>query len=563
MNAITAQMNEQMKNLTLLYVEDDAGSRQQLTEVFTIFFKETTTAFDGEDGWEKYQNGSFDVVVTDINMPRMNGIQLCEKIKANNPTQKVIIISAHDSSEYLLPAIRIGVDGFIMKPVEKDQMMDVLQKVGCAIRTETIAKNYNEALENDIRTKTLELQTLVVTDELTGLFNRNKFNQIVREGGEKILLLINIDNFDNINISYGYRNGDIILQKIAQFFQQNVPPFAFLFRLGHDEFAIICPMSDLTIAQTYAEQLKEKISACPIEHEGHTIRFTATIAIAKGESDLLKNAHIALKETRLLGKNRIYTYQPDCPFEAYQKEIQRHIPILFDAIKDDRIVPYFQPIINNTTQRIEKYEALARIVRGDEIIRPDYFIKAAELSGMLPIITRIMIEKSFYHLKDKSVNFSINIGEQDLNDNYLVDFLTKTAQKYQINPSSVVLEVLEGISSYATEQNLNQLNELKSLGFRLAIDDFGTQNSNFGRVHRLDVDYIKIDGSFIKNMDTDINSYKIAQNITNFAKSIGAKVIAEFVHNESIYNKVIELGIDYTQGYYTGEPRETCVEEDS
>lgn len=562
MDAILTQLNKQMKNFTLLFVEDDEESRVQLTQLFSIFFKEITTAIDGQDGWKKYQDGTYDVVVTDINMPRMNGIKLSEKIKKHNSEQKIIIISAYDTSEYLVPAIQLGVDGFIMKPVEREQMMDVFQKIGFAIQTEMIAKNYYKALESEVKNKTLELQTLAVTDELTGLFNRTKFNQALREEDEKLLYLVNIDNFDNINISYGYHNGDIILKKIAQFFQQNIPPFALLFRLGHDEFAIISPRSDLTETQAYAQQLKEKIAACPIEHEGITIRFTATIAIAQGASDLLKNAHIALKETRQLGRNRIHAYQNNSSFEAYQKEIQRHIPILFDAINGDNIVPYYQPIINNTTQRIEKYEALARIILENEVIRPDYFIKAAELSGMLPIITRIMIEKSFYYFKDQPYEFSINIGEQDLNESYLVEFLTKTTQKYQINPNRVVIEVLEGISAFATEQNLNQLNEIKSLGFQLAIDDFGTQNSNFERVHRLDVDYIKIDGSFIKNMDSDINSYKIAQNITSFAKSMGAKVIAEFVHNESIYNKVMELGIDYTQGYYTGEPKRTCKEED-
>jgi len=558
---ITIKLNELTRDLKLLYVEDDNASREQLAEVFRIFFHDTTTAIDGQDGWEKYQNDHFDLVITDIHMPRMDGIQLTEKIKATNSKQKVIIISAHDTSEYLLPAIRVGVDGFIVKPVESEQMVEVLEKTASAIHSEMIAQDYYKYLENEIIHKTLELQTLAVTDDLTGLFNRNKFNQFLRQGGQGALLLLNIDNFDNINISYGYYNGDVILQKIAQFLQKNAPPFSLLFRLGHDEFAILCEGPKIEEALAYAEELKTKISDCPIVHEEISIRFTATIAIAQGDADLLKNAHIALKEGRLIGKNRINVYRADSKFETYQKEIQHYIPLLFDAIKNSTIIPYFQPISNNSTKMIEKYEALARIVYKDQIIMPALFIHAAELSGMLPDITRIMVEKSFKFFQDKSIEFSINIGEQDLNHGYLIDFLKKTAQTSHISPQRVVIEILEGISAHTTEQNLNQLNELKELGFQLAIDDFGAQNSNFERVHRLNVDYIKIDGSFIKNIDTNVNSYKIAHNISNFAKSIDAKVIAEFVHSDSVYQKVLELGIDFSQGYHIGEPNPSLEKE--
>lgn len=142
---------------------------------------------------------------------------------------------------------------------------------------------------------------------------------------------------------------------------------------------------------------------------------------------------------------------------------------------------------------------------------PYYFIKAAELCGMLPDITRIIIEKSFQFFRDKPLEFSINIGEQELNDCYLLDFLTHTAHKYGIPASNV--------------------------------------------------DYIKIDGSFIKNIDNNVSSYKIAQTIAQFAQNIDAKVIAEFVHSPSVYQKVLELGIDYTQGYYIGEPKPAEWEE--
>jgi len=552
-------LKEQTKELNVLYVEDDESSRQQLSQVFSLLFARVVIAQDGEQGWEKYEDGVYDIVFTDINMPKMNGIELAEKIKTSNPLQKVVLISAHNESDYLLPAIRIGVDGFIMKPIEMVQMEDVIQNVANMIESKKIINEYYSRLESEVKKKTQELQELASTDVLTGLYNRNKFKEMVEKEGNKILLLVNIDNFDNINISYGYNDGDSILRNIAHFFKENAPSQADVFRLGHDEFAFLCLDRTLVDVQHFAENLQNKIATFPIKYGKISVRFTVTIAIAQGESDLLRNAHLALKEGRLLGKNRIKLYDPSSSFESYQKEIQRHIPILFDALSEDKIIPYFQPIVNNKTKEIEKYECLARIIGGDgHIILPNFFIKAAEVSGMLPSITRSMIEKSFLFFRDKPFNFSINISEPDLNDNYLIDFLKEAVGKYAIDPSRVVLEVLEGVSAYATEANLNQLNELKLLGFQLAIDDFGAQNSNFERVHRLQVDYIKIDGTFIKHIDTDPNSYKIAQSITNFAKSIGAQVIAEFVHSQAVYEKVLELDIEYTQGYYFGEPKGHC-----
>ena len=284
------------------------------------------------------------------------------------------------------------------------------------------------------------------------------------------------------------------------------------------------------------------------------VKFTATIVLATGKKDLLKHVHLAFKETRAIGKNRIGTYHHDSGLEEHQKMLQSSMYILSEVLVNDMVVPYFQAIVNNKTQDVEKYECLARIIHNDEVLTPDFFIETAELTGLLPDITRIMIRKSFKYFKTRTEDFSINISEQDLNNNYLYEFLQDNIDKYSIKPSRVVLEVLEGVSTNGAEKNFDQLIALKELGFKLAIDDFGAQNSNFERVHKLKVDYIKIDGSFIKNIDTNTMSYQVAKTITNFSKSIGAKVIAEYVHNESVQNKIIELDIDYSQGYYFAEP---------
>ncbi|MEA3373568.1 MAG: EAL domain-containing protein [Campylobacterota bacterium] len=553
MNQI-AELKEKTKTLTLLYVEDDPASREQISVILEMFFGTLTVAEDGCEGWECYQKSDFDLVITDINMPCMSGIELTQKIKSLNPLQKVVIVSAHDSGDYLLSAIRAGVDNFILKPVEMEQFEGVIKKVATAIHNEKLHQHYQNELEREVTSKTQELMQQAVTDDLTGLYNRKMLTMKLEKYGVKVLMLLNIDNFDNINATYGYGNGDLIMQKIAHFLKAHLHPSATLFRLGHDEFAFLFTTVKLGEAEAYARELQHLISQKPITHEAITVKFTATVVLAEGEKDLLKDVHIAFKEARAIGKNRIGVYRHDSGLERRQKEIQQSMHILIDALEKRMVVPYFQPIINNQTRRVEKYECLARIIHDGKVLTPGFFIETAELTGVLPEITRLMIEKSFEYFKNRTEEFSINISEHDLNDSYLDAFLEENIVRYGIDPSRVVLEVLEGLSAHGAEKSFDQLSAFKARGFQLAIDDFGAQNSNFERVHRLKVDYIKIDGSFIKQIDQDLNSYRVAKTITDFSKSIGAKVVAEYVHSEAVLQKVVELGIDYSQGFYFAEP---------
>jgi len=554
MSQIT-KLKELTGTLDLLYVEDDAPSREQFTQILGIFFKTITAAENGQVAWEAYQEGRFDLVITDINMPRMNGIELSTRIKERNPAQKVIIVSAHDSGEYLLSAIRAGVDNFILKPVEMVQFQSVIEKVASAIHNEKLRDEYQQRLEAEVSLKTEKIRHQAETDELTGLFNRSKLTVLLTEPGSKVLMMLNIDNFDNINVAYGYDSGDLIMKAIADFFRGRLHPGATLFRLGNDEFAFLFRDTAAGEVEAYARELQNLILQQPILFEANAVKFTATIVLAEGESDLLKAVHLAFKETRAIGKNRIGIYNKDSSLELHQKQIQHCMHTLREVLDSHHVVPYFQGIVNNATGRIEKYECLARIVHNGMVHTPNFFLETAELSGFLPELTRMMISKSFAYFSEHEGEFSINISEHDLNDDYLGAFLEENVIAYGIDPSRVVLEVLEGISAHGAQKSLEQLLSLKERGFQLAIDDFGAQNSNFERVHRLKVDYIKIDGSFIKQIDSDPGSYHVAKTIADFSKSVGAKVIAEFVHSEAVQQKVLELGIDYSQGYLFSEPQ--------
>jgi len=544
-----------------LYVEDEESVREQTMMILGMLFEHIDSAFDGEDGWQKYQNGSYDIVFTDISMPRMDGLELSRRIKEKNLYQRVVIISAYNTSNYLFKAIELGVDGFVLKPIEMEKIMLNIKKLSDSVNAEKFMQNYQEKLELEVTKKTEIIQKQVITDKLTGLQNRFALNLLLEDLQEdKTLIVVNIDNFDSINTIYGYENGNKVIQFVATLLAQELLEYSQLFYLGSDEFAIVRDVVSDEKLHIHLKDLQSKITLSTMNINGNKLKGTVTIAVAKGREDILKYAHITLKEAKNEGRNRIKFYNNSLNIEKLQQQIQHFSPIIREAIEEDDIIPYFQPIVDNRTHTIHKFECLARIVKDGEVYSPFHFIDIAQMIGLLPNITRIMIDKSFQVFQNNEHSFSINITEIDLNDNYLDAYFSKKVQEYKIEPSRVILEVLEGISTTGVKNSLEQLKNLQQMGFSIAIDDFGAQNSNFERVNAMNVDFIKIDGSFVKNMADDEKSYSIVKTITEFSKSIGAQVIAEFVHNEAVQKKVQELGIEYSQGYYFAEPKREVVD---
>ena len=547
-------LSEQTKELSVLYVEDEASVREQTRFVLEILFSRIDTASDGAEGWEKFQNFPYDILITDISMPKMDGLELSRRVKEKKPSQKVLIISAHNTTHHLLEAIDIGVDGFLLKPLELNKMITTLGNIAEVIRAKKWMEHHQQELEKEVEKQTKIIKKQLITDKLTGLKNRYALLKSLEEfNAPASLILMNIDNFNSINVVYGYEAGDKVLTAFANMLKEKSAGRAEPFYLGNDEFAILCKTrcDDIPV---YVKKIQEEILESTIRLGDQEIKISITIGIALKDKDPLKHAYIALKEAQNSAKSSIKVYSEDLPSERLHRKIQEFSPIIRQAIEEDRIVPFFQGIRDNETGTIQKYESLVRIVDKEKIYSPFLFLEVAEKIGELPHITKIMIDKCFAKFQNNDFMLSINISESDLIATNLPDYFAKKVQEYGIDPSRVILEVLEGISTTAAKESLEQLMALKKMGFRIAIDDFGAQNSNFERVHAMQVDFIKIDGSFIKNIDTDPKSYAIAKTITDFANSIGAESVAEFVHSENIQKIVEELGIQYSQGFYFAEP---------
>lgn len=380
--------------------------------------------------------------------------------------------------------------------------------------------------------------------------------------GEINFFLINIDNFSNINHAYGYQIGTAILNQFAKYLNMLKPATAELFQFYSDKYVLIdtneYTKNDLALI---AEEILAFFSQTDIfVNDAIELNLSLSIGISTAQGVVnIPQAEIAIKELREGKRNHYNIFNPNSEFvKREQKEIY-WITKIQNAVVNEDIVAYFQPIVNNHTGKIEKYECLARLRHDETIISPSFFMNATKSTGSLSYVTKAIISQSFKMFSSNDLAFSINITGEDLVQNYLEEYLLRNVKIYNISPSRVVLELLEDITTLDKGTTLKQLTSLREHGFKVAIDDFGAENSNMMRLLEIKPDYLKIDGAFIKNIVDDVKSQIIVEAIIGICKKSGIQIIAEYVHNAKVQERVKSLGIDYSQGYFFSEPRAKLV----
>ncbi len=399
-------------------------------------------------------------------------------------------------------------------------------------------------------------------DSLTNVANRFALIEYLQSVKNANLFLIDIDNFNNINNAYGFAIGDLALIEITRLLNMAKPYKAKIFRVNSDEFAVVCV--DIMSSQKLSDIASSIISFFDQSEidisDDIIVKVSVSIGISIGRgAEILNDARTAIKELREHKRGSFKIYDPTSIFIKKQQENIYWVHKIKEAFEDERLITYYQPIVNNETNKIEKYECLIRIVENGVLTPPIRFMEASKLTGTLSLVTKTVIEQSFKKFSDTDFGFSINITSTDLYLNFLEEYLLRSAKKHNICPSRVSLEILEDIDTLDTKEILTQLNSLRYHGFKISIDDFGSRSSNFSRLLEFSPDYLKIDGSFIKNILSDKKSLTIVEAIVLLCKKSNIKVVAEFVHSKDVQAKVKELGIEYSQGYYFGEPKEELL----
>jgi len=594
------------KKLKLLCIDPDHAIRQSLVKTFSRIFAQVDDAADGYDGLNHYKINQHDLIITESDLGNYSALQMMEQIRKIDPTQHAIVISHNKDANSLLSWSNASIQGYIPKPINMQALLDSMHK-SCSIlyaeaqklqqieasakikeqkqqlqeHYEANEKKLHEAIayerkrlgrlmgqERDLQARLKDnenkLSAFRNIDDLTGLKNKHALKDEISKEGDKALLFIDIDHFESINTLYGMGYGNKVLKETANRIGRFLPSNTELFRISADEFVVLMlaptPNQELLLSQ----QILGMFQQAPVLIGDVEFDVSFSMGMDRGEHNkLFAHAKTASQEAKEKGRSQMVVFKNDSDYVKRQRDTLYWIQAVKDALKNDRVMSFYQPIHNNETGRIDKYEALCRILDKDgQILSATNFIHPAYLAGLTTKLSRVMIDKAFKYFQHNAYSFSVNIGVQDFHEEYLEEFLQYKCDYYHISPERVYLEVVESITINGTDETLHQIQRLRAKGFNITIDDFGVEQSVFSRLLRLEAKTIKIDSSFIKNIDTNLSHQMIVQNIVSFANRIGAKTVAEYVETRAVHEKVCELGIDFSQGYYIGAAKADVLEEE-
>lgn len=392
------------------------------------------------------------------------------------------------------------------------------------------------------------------TDELTNLPNRIQLLEDIEFIKQPHLILLDIDKFSMVNDFYGIIIADkILVQASLRLSKLIACGSGTLYRIANDVFGVLhkgrtCDLSHVTV------EALQQIFNQEFLIDNHKIHLSCTCGIAKGEKSLFRCADIALHAAKkkqfpfvIFNENLLNSEQYKQNFLWLKK--------LREAFLQDKIEPFYQPIIDNKSGEIKKYEALVRMIQEDGTpASPFYFLDIAKKGKLYSNLTKIMAKKTFALLPHIPFDISLNISVEDILNEQTIAFILEMMEKSGA-ADRVVLEITENEGFDSFEEVLSLASKVKNLGGKIAIDDFGTGYSNFSYLLKLQPDYIKVDGSIIKNIDTDASARAIVETIVDFSKKLNIKTIAEFVHSEAVLQTVKEIGVDFSQGYLIGKPQ--------
>ncbi|MBL8399170.1 MAG: EAL domain-containing protein [Candidatus Accumulibacter sp.] len=432
----------------------------------------------------------------------------------------------------------------------------------------------------ETRRLTRQLEHDATHDALTGLVNRREFERRLGRAlataqghrGEHALCYLDLDQFKVVNDTAGHAAGDELLRQLRTLLSRMFRERDTLARIGGDEFGLLIDNCPLDRAQVIAQTVVSRIRDYVFHWEDRSYQIGVSIGLvpitaqAQDTAQLLTAADVACYTAKELGRNRVHVYQSDDSATS-----QRHSEILGaaglrDALEQGRFRLHYQPIValDGFDRRPVRYEALLRVVHASgaeestELVLPSSFIPAAERFGMMGAIDRWVIGTAFASYAEgigrTRAQISINLSGNSLSDETLLDFIEAQFATHDFPPEQVCFEITETAAIHNLSQAVELMGKLKDRGSQLALDDFGSGLSSFHYLKTLPVDYLKIDGSFIKDMIDSPRDRALVAAINRMSHTMGLKTVGEYVHSWPIVEHLRDMGVDYAQGYILGKP---------
>lgn len=413
-------------------------------------------------------------------------------------------------------------------------------------------------------------------DHLTKLFNRRhfqrEFEQILKRSERQktsgALLFFDIDQFKLINDTSGHPAGDRLLCEVAYRLSLGIRDIDVFSRLGGDEFALLVEHVSSEGSITLARKLSDIVSGIEINLNGAAHNISISIGVVnfpehgKTVDELMANVDLAMYKAKSLNNAHsnweMYSHT-DTSKDALANTVDWRGRIQ-KALANQRFILHYQPIYDIAKKTISHHEALVRMLDDDDqTIAPINFIPVAEQTGYIVDIDRFVVTQAMSDLKslsqeDPDVHIAINLCAKTLANNEFIELLKELCYEDENISSRVIFELTETAAVDDVQITADIIQICKAMGFQFSIDDFGIGYASWQHLRELPVDFVKIDGSFVKNLASNPEDYLFVRAINDVAQGLGKKTIAEFVENEASLALVSELGIDYAQGYYIGKP---------
>lgn len=424
---------------------------------------------------------------------------------------------------------------------------------------------------SDQRLAEEHLGWLALHDPLTGLLNRRGFlekaHQLEQAGNHFSLMLLDLDQFKDINDLHGHHQGDRLLQQVSRVLRDALRQSDIIARLGDDEFGILLPSSDPKSTEHAARRCCHALHTLrPLEDELGSIITTSIGVVLYPEhgsdiDQLLANADIALYQAKARGRNAWHIFDGT---DAQRARIHERVyweKQIRDVLNSNGIEVHYQPIMNLSTHQISHYEALLRCRDEQQTLLPTaQFIIAAEQNGLIHQLDERVISEVFRHsaiLKKRGIETSlaVNLSGLSFTNPNLVPHIQQALREHQIKPSSIIFEITETAALADIDASIQIMEALRAEGCQFALDDFGVGFSSLYYLKKLPVNFIKIDGSFIKNLCEDGEHQVLIQALVDVAKAFRLSTIAEFVETAAVMELLSTLGVNYAQGYHIEKPR--------
>ncbi len=553
------------KPLRLLIVEDSEDDALLLVRELRRggYLPEFRRVQTPEEVRQALDDAGWDLVITDHNMPGFDSDAALRLVKEHNPDLPVIIVSGSIGEEFAVAAMKAGAHDYLMK----GNLKRLVPAIDRELRDAETRRARRRAEE--------EIRHLAFHDPLTGLLNRREFERRLQralqrgreQGTPCALLYLDLDQFKIINDTSGHVAGDELLRQLALLFQPHIRAEDTLARLGGDEFGILLDRCDTRRAERVAEQIRDAIAGFRFTWKERSFGVGVSIGLVMiGDSYLsmdeaLSRADMACYAAKDRGRNRVHVYTEGDREIARRYNDMQWAARIRQGLEEGRFLLYRQAIqpLSERAVPCRCQEYLLRL-RGDDggIVAPGAFIPAAEHYNLMPQLDRWVTQTVFDRLQrgdggDGALHF-INLSGNSLSDDSFFPFIRRELEQRRIAPERVCFEITETAAIASLGRAIEFIHEIRALGCRFALDDFGSGLSSFSYLKAIPVDYLKIDGGFVRNMANDPMDRAIVEAINRIGQVAGTLTIAEFVEDDAILGQVRGLGIDYAQGFGIAMP---------